>query len=246
MIPKNIEDLADAMCEIEKELQHLKTRTDEKFIGIDGRLKATDIKISEQDKYHDRKLWQFLMTGFAGLITLIAVMLSMKVNAEPIETISTTQQTVTTQGNMTTKVEQPPPSAISPQFNSGSNSDLCTIGVAGAVQTQILGISAGTTMTEENCVRLKNAKTLADMGMKVAAVSLLCTDKNIFLSMERAGTPCPGGKGLIGQEAQMYWETTNERPYIQQEEQTTVLGDIDVKETATMGGLGMLGWLLLL
>ena len=47
MIPKTVDDLADAICEIEKELQYLKTRTDEKFIGIDGRLKATDIKISE-------------------------------------------------------------------------------------------------------------------------------------------------------------------------------------------------------
>ena len=164
--------------------------------------------------------------------------------AEPIETISTTNQTVTTNGNMTTKVVQPPPSAISPQFNSGSNSDLCTIGVAGAVQTQILGISAGTTMTEENCVRLKNAKTLADMGMKVAAVSLLCTDEQIFLSMERAGTPCPI-QGKVGQEAQTIWETTDYRPY------GKVLtnkddGEINVEEAATFGGMGMLGWLLLL
>jgi len=80
-----------------------------------------------------------------------------KTNAEPIETISTTNQTVTTNGNMTTTVKQPPPSAISPQISTGSG-DLCTVGVAGAVQTQILGISAGTTFTEENCVRLKNSK----------------------------------------------------------------------------------------
>ena len=79
--------------------------------------------------------------------------------AEPIVTESTTTSTVTTNGEMTTTVKSPPPSAISPQFSAGNNNDLCTVGVAGAVQTQILGISAGTTFTEENCVRLKKAKT---------------------------------------------------------------------------------------
>jgi hypothetical protein len=78
---------------------------------------------------------------------------------DPIVTESTTNSTVTTNGSMDTTIKSPPPSAISPQFSAGSNSDLCTVGVAGAVQTQILGISAGTTFTEENCVRLKNAKT---------------------------------------------------------------------------------------
>lgn len=128
-------------------------------------------------------------------------------------TQSGTDSTVTTNGNMTTTINQPPPSAISPQFSSGSNSDLCTIGVAGAVQTQILGISAGTTFTEENCLRLKNAKTLYDMGMKVAAVSTMCQDPNVFKAMQHAGTPCPY-MGKIGAEAQLGWdshvETTKE------------------------------------
>ena len=240
MIPQDLEQIKNAICDIEKELQHLRTRTDEKFIGIDGRLKATDIKISEQDKYHDRKLWQFLMTGFAGLITLIAVMLSMKVNAEPIETISTTTQTVTTNGNMTTTVKQPPPSAISPQFSSGNGNDLCTVGVAGAVQTQILGISAGTTFTEENCLRLKNAKFLYDSGMKVASVSLMCQDKQVFDAMMMAGTPCPYN-GLIGDEARLGWESHEEKPYeIEQAK------DITAEEAVTYSGIGMLGWLLLL
>ena len=48
-------------------------------------------------------------------------------------------------GTMDTTINSPPPSAISPQI-SASNSDLCTVGVAGAVQTQILGISAGRTV----------------------------------------------------------------------------------------------------
>lgn len=162
--------------------------------------------------------------------------------ADPIVTESTTDSTVTTRGSMETTVKSPPPSAISPQFSGGNNSDLCTIGVAGAVQTQILGISAGTTFTEENCIRLKNAKTLYDMGMKVAAVSVMCQDSKVFDAMMNAGTPCPY-KGLIGEAARIGWESHVEET---QKELLESDGKLNVKETATFGGIGLLGWLLLL
>lgn len=158
-----------------------------------------------------------------------------------IVTDSTSNSTVTTNGQMTTTVKQPPPSAISPQFSSGSNSDLCTIGVAGAVQTQILGISAGTTYTEENCIRLKNAKTLYDMGMKVAAVSVMCQDSKIFDAMNHAGTPCPYN-GTIGDAARLGWETHVETTRKELEDSD----NINVKEAATVGGMGLLAFLLLL
>ena len=161
-------------------------------------------------------------------------------SAEPIVTESTNNSTVRTDGNMTTTINQPPPSAISPQFSAGNNSDLCTIGVAGAVQTQILGISAGTTFTEENCIRLKNAKVLYDMGMKVAAVSVMCQDKKIFSAMLHAGTPCPYN-GQIGEAARLGWETHVE----QTREELKESDKLNVKETVTYGGLGLLGFLLL-
>jgi len=159
---------------------------------------------------------------------------------DPIATHSTTDSTVTTNGNMNTTINQPPPSAISPSFSSGNNSDLCTIGVAGAVQTQILGISAGTTFTEENCIRLKNAKTLYDMGMKVAAVSVMCQDEKVFDAMLHAGTPCPYN-GTIGEAARLGWETHVETTRRELEESNKP----SVKETITFGGLGILGTLLL-
>ena len=81
------------------------------------------------------------------------------------------ESTIISDGTMDTTINSPPPSAISPQI-SASNSDLCTVGVAGAVQTQILGISAGRTVRDMNCEKLKNAKSMYDMGMKVAAVSV--------------------------------------------------------------------------
>ena len=172
---------------------------------------------------------------------LIGLALSMTVSAEVIQTENTNNSTITTNGNQTTRIEQPPPSAISPQFSGGSNSDLCTVGVAGAVQTQILGISAGTTFTEENCIRLKNSKTLYDMGMKVAAVSMLCQDKSVFDAMMMAGTPCPYD-GKIGQEAKIAWEAHEEKPYNRKDEDEKK----DIKDSVTTFGAGMLGWLLLL
>jgi len=160
---------------------------------------------------------------------------------DPITTHSTGNSTVTTNGSMTTKVESPPPSAISPQFSAGSNSDLCTVGVAGAVQTQILGISAGTTFTEDNCIRLKNAKTLYDMGMKVAAVSVMCGDPKVFDAMMMAGTPCPYD-GMIGVEAKTAWENDPERdPRFLKEKE-----DDDIRKTFSASSvLGALGWLLI-
>ena len=123
---------------------------------------------------------------------------------DTIRTDSTTNSTVTTKTDSTTTLKSPPASAISPTINT-SNSDLCTFGVAGAVQTQILGISMGSQVTDLNCEKLKNAKTLYDMGMKVAAVSVMCQDERVFDAMWNAGTPCPY-EGLIGAEAKAAWE----------------------------------------
>ena len=158
-------------------------------------------------------------------------------------TQSGTDSTVRSEGNMTTTINQPPPSAISPQFSTGNNSDLCTIGVAGAVQTQILGISAGGTFTEDNCQRLKNAKTLYDMGMKVAAVSVMCQDKKVFDAMMHAGTPCPYN-GTIGDAAKLGWETHVEET----QKELDAMGPLNLtpeKAVPIIGG-GLLALFLLL
>ena len=132
---------------------------------------------------------------------------------DPIVTENTTTSTVTTTSDSTNTVITAPPTAISPTI-SASNSDLCTVGVSGAVQTQILGISAGTTVRDMNCEKLKNAVTLYNMGMKVAAVSVMCQDERVFRAMMDAGTPCPID-GKIGEEAKSQWED----PQIKTEDQ---------------------------
>jgi hypothetical protein len=106
-------------------------------------------------------------------------------------------------------IKSPPPSAIAPSMMSYSQ-DLCTTGQSGAVQTQIIGLSAGRTVRDQNCERMKLSKTLYDMGMRVAAVSLLCQDTRVFSAMEMAGTPCPF-MGAIGTEATTAWEENADR-----------------------------------
>jgi hypothetical protein len=133
-----------------------------------------------------------LITGFLFINTTFA---------ETIVTESTSKSEAT--------VKSPPPSAIAPAINS-INSDLCTVGVSGAVQTQILGVSGGSTVRDMNCERLKLAKNLYDMGMKVAAVSTLCQDTRVYSAMMNAGTPCPVD-GKIGTEAKAIWDNNPDR-----------------------------------
>jgi len=161
------------------------------------------------------------------------------IDEDLIRTDSTTRSTVDSTTKSETTLKSPPASAITPTINT-SNSDLCTFGVAGAIQTQILGISTGTQVTDENCERLKLSKTLYDMGMKVAAVSTMCQDPRVFDAMMMAGTPCPYD-GLIGDEAKAAWVTNeNEMPQNKQSE-----GMRDSTKTL-LGSSAVAGMLLLL
>ena len=99
-----------------------------------------------------KKIWIPLLLVFSAAVSA---------EEDVIITDSTTDSTIKTES--TTTLKSPPPSAITPTMNI-SNSDLCTVGVAGAVQTQILGISMGTTQRDMNCEKLKNAKTLVRYG----------------------------------------------------------------------------------
>jgi len=126
---------------------------------------------------------------------------------------STTNNTNTNTNNNTSDITQevisPPPSAIAPSIQSGGN-DTCTVSYSAAVQTQILGVSGGGHIRDLNCERLKNAKTLYNMGMKVAAVALMCQEETVYKAMEMAGTPCPY-KGEIGATAQALWDNDPDR-----------------------------------
>ena len=108
----------------------------------------------------------------------------------------------------TVVTDKAPPTANSPSVVI-NNSDVCKTAVAGAVQTQILGISSGITVVDENCERLKLSRSLYSMGMKVAAVSTLCADPRVWDAMYMAGTVCPY-MGSIVEEAREKWEANSD------------------------------------
>ena len=91
---------------------------------------------------------------------------------------------------------------------SAMSQDLCVVGMSAGVSTFGLGVSGGTYTTDENCERIKLSKVLNDLGMKVAAVSILCQDPRVFFAMEQSGTPCPF-EGKIGKAATQQWKKYN-------------------------------------
>ena len=132
------------------------------------------------------------------IITLLITLILVSMWAKPIIAADTNTVSSTVMTNNT------PPTANSPSVVV-NNSDVCKTAAAGAVQTQILGISSGITITDENCERIKLSRSLYSMGMKVAAVSTLCADPRVFDAMHMAGTYCPY-MGAIGEDAKQAWE----------------------------------------
>ena len=137
---------------------------------------------------------------------VLFVMVSSITLAQPIVTDSTSRSTT---NSTSTTVKSPPPTAVAPAITI-INSDVCAVAMSGAAQTQILGISFGTTITDKNCERLKLARSTYDMGMKVAAVAIMCQDERVFTAMMNAGTPCPVD-GKIGEQAKKIWEENPDR-----------------------------------
>ena len=129
-------------------------------------------------------------------------------NTNSSQNVNTNNSTSQSSQKVTQRVKSPPPSAVAPSIMSYSQ-DLCTSGASSAVQTQFFGVSTGRSVRDENCERLKLSKGLYDMGMKVAAVALLCEDARVWRSMMQAGSPCPY-QGKIGEEAKVAWEQNPE------------------------------------
>jgi hypothetical protein len=137
------------------------------------------------------KYWLFILTVLTVLIVICTW--SKPLFAADTNTVSSTVVTNST-----------PPTANAPSVVV-NNSDICKTAASAAVQTQILGIASGVTITDENCERIKLSRSLYSMGMKVAAVSTLCADPRVFDAMHMAGTYCPY-MGAIGEDARKGWQ----------------------------------------
>lgn len=139
-------------------------------------------------------MWKPFIIGTI-LATILIWFLTTLMNSAYAET-NTVSSTVVTNNT--------PPTANAPSVVV-NNSDVCKTAASAGVQTQVLGIASGITVTDENCEMLKLSRSLYSMGMKVAAVSTLCTDSRVFDAMWNAGTYCPF-QSKIGAEAKIGWE----------------------------------------
>lgn len=80
-------------------------------------------------------------------------------------------------------------SAATP-FLVSSGEDTCLGSVGGGVQTQILGLSGGKTVVDENCVLIKNTRLLIAMGYDSAACYYVRQNPKINEAMTAAGIEC--------------------------------------------------------
>ena len=110
----------------------------------------------------------------------------------------------TTTNNSTSNMRSAPPTAAAPNVTN-SGSDVCLAGASAGIQTFGIGVSGGKSFRDKNCERIKLSRELNTLGMKVAAVAILCQDERVFFAMEQAGTPCPF-EGKIGKQAKAAWK----------------------------------------
>jgi hypothetical protein len=121
---------------------------------------------------------------------------------------NTTTNTTSNSTNQETAVN----SATAPSM-SVYGQDSCVIPLSIGMTVIGFSTSMGTYYHDMECERRKKAKLLNGLGMKVAAISLMCQDKTVWKSMMDAGTPCPID-GLIGKQAKQRWdELGNEKVF---------------------------------
>jgi len=72
-----------------------------------------------------------------------------------------------------------------------TSNDTCMGSSSGSVNGPGFGLSIGGTWSDTNCKLLKNSRELWNMGMKAAAMALMCTDAANRDALEITGFECP-------------------------------------------------------
>ena len=105
----------------------------------------------------------------------------------------------TTTNSTTSNIRSAPYTSAAPSLGSMNN---CALALSAGVQNFSIGVSAGRHFIDPVCQTINLSKALHGMGMKVAAISVLCGNEEIFHAMSAAfaNTPCPI-EGKIGAEA---------------------------------------------
>lgn len=75
--------------------------------------------------------------------------------------------------------------------NLTSSNDTCMGSVTAGGSGPGLGLAFGTTYIDSNCVMLKNAREMWNMGQQTAAMARLCMDADNRTALELGGYTCP-------------------------------------------------------
>ena len=75
-----------------------------------------------------------------------------------------------------------------------TSNDTCMGSTSGSITIAGLGIGGGSTWTDTNCKHLKNSRELWNMGLRAAAIALLCMDEDNKEALEETGFACPTKK----------------------------------------------------
>jgi len=100
-----------------------------------------------------------------------------------------TQKLISTQIIEGTQTLKNVPSVSGPALTTST--DTCMGSSSGSLNGPGFGISVGGTWSDPNCKLLKNSRELWNMGMKAAAMALICTDPANRDALEITGYECP-------------------------------------------------------
>ena len=89
----------------------------------------------------------------------------------------------------TTQIIKNTPSVNGP--NLVTSNDTCMGSTSGSVNIAGLGLGGGSSWVDGNCKMLKNSRELWNMGMKAAALALMCNDSANKEALELTGYVCP-------------------------------------------------------
>jgi len=113
-------------------------------------------------------------------------------------------------GETTINYKGMPPNSYAPSISAFGN-DMCKSGISGGANNGIIALSGGITIVDETCEKIKLSRQLDSIGLKVAAVSILCSDMRVWEALEMSGTTCPFGGAVQDAARQAWFERHPER-----------------------------------
>jgi hypothetical protein len=100
----------------------------------------------------------------------------------------------------------PVATAIAPALTSSNDTCMGSTSVGGSAVS--FAFSVGSSWTDENCVMLKNAREIWNMGFKGAALARLCMDALNKEALEATGIQCPTRSSSKAQSSETAAATT--------------------------------------